>query len=265
MADPFQPPAPLQVLIVDDEPLARLRLRQLLADGAGAAGLNLSLNVQEAAQALQAIDCLRAQPVDLVLLDIRMPGQDGLQLAATLRALPAPPQIVFVTAHAEHALQAFELQALDYLTKPVQAARLRQLLQRVAALRAPRPIVPAPAPQAAAAEPRMLLIQDRQRVLRIPLDEIVMARAHHKQVTLSTLTRQHLLDQSLAELEPQLGPSFVRVHRNAIVARHAVRELRRAATGVSDSGWALRVMPGEVWVPVSRRLLAAVRATLRQH
>ena len=113
--------AGLRVLVVDDEALARSRLRTLLGD----CGQDLVLQVDESSSASDALIALREQACDLVLLDIHMPGMDGLTLAALLRDLPEPPAVVFVTAHAEHALQAFELEALDYLTKPVRLERLQ--------------------------------------------------------------------------------------------------------------------------------------------
>ena len=118
----------MHILIVDDEALARGRLRTLLSDCAHGPH-----PVQEAADAQQALRLLQAaQPthVQLVLLDIHMPGQDGLQFAQTLSSMPNPPAIVFVTAHANHAVQAFELDAVDYLTKPVRLERLQQSLQK---------------------------------------------------------------------------------------------------------------------------------------
>src|SRR3990167_6243223 len=117
----------LKVLIVDDEPLARARLRTLLGDCTAPAVLVDG----EAANATQALEMMRRQHFDLALLDIHMPGADGLTLAQTLRTLPAPPAVVFVTAHAEHAVQAFELEAVDYLTKPVRLERLQAALERV--------------------------------------------------------------------------------------------------------------------------------------
>ena len=112
---------PLSVLIVDDELLARARLRALLGDCSAPA----AQVVAEAANAVQALAWLQHQTVDVALIDIHMPGADGLTLAQALRALPHPPAVVFVTAHAEHAVQAFELEALDYLTKPVRLERLQ--------------------------------------------------------------------------------------------------------------------------------------------
>jgi two-component system response regulator AlgR len=118
----------LRVLIVDDEELARMRLRQLVGDCVEPSAVVAG----EAANAVQAMSWLATQSCDVVLLDVQMPGRDGTQLAAEFKRLPAPPAVVFVTAHAEHALRAFDLDAVDYLTKPVKRERLQAALQRVA-------------------------------------------------------------------------------------------------------------------------------------
>ncbi len=243
----------LRVLLVDDEPLARLRLRTLLQ-----ATTNPEVQVVgEAGDAQQALDLLRTQTCDLVLLDIRMPGRDGLQLAEALNRQPQPPAVVFVTAHGGHALRAFELDAVDYLTKPVRRERLLAALQRAAQRRSPTTTAAAPLDD----EP-VLVVNDRTRTLRIPLTEILYLRAEMKYVTLHTPTRSHVLDESLADLELRLGPGFIRIHRNALVARGAVRELQRRTDAGADEGWAVRVAPRDAWLPVSRRQVSAVREAL---
>jgi two-component system, LytTR family, response regulator AlgR len=245
---------PLKVLIVDDEELARLRLRGLVE------GLvePLSEVVGEAADADAAVTLMTSTAVDVLLLDIRMPGRSGLQLADALRRLPSPPAVVFVTAHAVHALDAFELEATDYLTKPVRRERLQSALQRVAQRRA------APPASASAASP-LLVVSDRGRVLRVPLAELLYLKAELKYVTLRTATASYLLDDALADLEQRLGDSVVRIHRNALVARHAVRALeRRPATDdpAAADGWAVKVAATDEWLAVSRRQLASVRDAL---
>ena len=162
----------LKVLLVDDEALARARLRTLLAECEAPAAVPAG----EAANAAQAMELLLRQPVDAVLLDVHMPGADGLALAQALRDLPHPPAVVFVTAHAEHAVAAFELEAVDYLTKPVRRERLEAALQKVQRAMLARGEAPAAAPQ-------VLLIHDRGRTERVPIDEVLYFKAELKYVT----------------------------------------------------------------------------------
>jgi len=256
----------VKLLLVDDEALARLRLRSLIADLATAVPPLVAQVVGEAGDAQAALALLQTVAVDAVLLDIRMPGAGGLQLAAQLRRMQLPPAVIFVTAHTEHALKAFELEATDYLTKPVRRERLQAALQRVeqrlqAARTRASAAVDAPALPAAP----VLVVSDRGRTLRLPLDEVLYLKAELKYVTLRTALHSHVLDETLLELEARLGAlggDFLRVHRNALVARRAIRELELHSDEVD--GWAVRVAPLGEWLAVSRRQVAAVRAALVQ-
>jgi two-component system response regulator AlgR len=246
----------LKVLLVDDEPLARLRLRTLLQEAADP----LVEVIGEAGDAAAATALLGTRPCDLLLLDIGLPGLDGMQFTALLRERPDAPSVVFVTAHAEHALRAFELDAADYLTKPVSRERLRAALQRVAQRRR------AAAPPAGPPAGGVLVVHDRGRMLRVPLAEVLYLKAELKYVTLRTAEHSHVLDDALADLEQRLGDGFVRVHRNALVARSAVRALQRRRGSGGDEGhaehWAVQIMPTGEWLAVSRRQLGAVREAL---
>ena len=242
----------LNILIVDDEPLARVRLKTLLAD----CTQPTVQRIAEAANATEALQALAGGGVDVVLLDIHMPGADGLTLAQALRALPAPPAVVFVTAHAEHALRAFELEALDYLTKPVRLERLQSALQRAA-----RRLQSRPSPEGAA-ESDALVIQTRHRTERVPLDEVLYLRAELKYLTVCTRQHSYILEATLADLEGRYPERFIRIHRNALVARHAVRALERQVDPQDGEAWAVRLDGIEERLWVSRRQLAAVRALL---
>ena len=268
----------LQLLIVDDEPLARLRLRTLVQDlqapGVRSAAPNEApawAVVGEAASAEQALQWLRQHTVHALLLDIHMPGRSGLDLARALRAMPSPPAVVFVTAYAEHALQAFELDAVDYLTKPVRKERLADALQRLETrLRLNAGAAPAVAGAPAEGADKALVINERGRVLRLPVADVLVCQAEQKQVLLRTAAGSYLIDDSLTELEDRLarlGGSFIRVHRNALVALAAMRELELRQTDVgraadASEGWAVRVAPLDEWLAVSRRQVSAVKAAL---
>jgi two-component system, LytTR family, response regulator AlgR len=244
---------PLKILIVDDEPLARLRLRSLLS----AIGEPASTVVGEAASADEALARLREQPADLLLLDVRMPGQSGVAFATALRRAVPAPAVVFVSAFPEHAIDAFDLDAVDYLTKPVRQERLQAALQRVL-----QRLYPVSTTTAMALDEPVLVVHDRGRLVRVPVAEVLYLKAELKYVTLRTAEHEYLLDDALADLEQRLGEGFVRVHRNALVARRAVRALERRGAEGSDEGWAVRVAPADEWLAVSRRQLATVREAL---
>ncbi|HWK83054.1 MAG TPA: LytTR family DNA-binding domain-containing protein [Caldimonas sp.] len=253
---------PLRVLVVDDEELARMRLKSLV----GECGDPRCAVVGEAANGAQAMVWLTTHECDLLLLDVHMPGRDGTQLAAELRFRSPAPAIVFVTAHAEHALKAFDLEAIDYLTKPVKRERLQMALRRVAQ-RLALGLPAAGAPKEDEEEGPVIVVSDRGRVIRVPVGDVLYLKAELKYVTLRTADHTHVLDDSLAELEERLGDRFLRVHRNALVARRAVRALeRRTLAGDSDDegaeGWAVCMAPVGEWLAVSRRQVAAVREAL---
>lgn len=255
----------MHILLVDDEALARQRLRTLLGDLAGELPPYRLSEAASGTEALQQVQAHAGPAVDLVLLDIHLPGLDGLGLAQALQALPQPPAVVFVTAHAEHAVGAFELDAADYLTKPVRRERLLQALAKARRHgRGPAWGLPATAstPPAAPAEDEHLLIQDRGRTERVPLSEVLYLRAEQKYVTVRTATRTHLLDASLSELEARYGARLLRIHRNTLVARQALRALERLPDTEDGDGWAVRLHGLAEVLPVSRRQAAAVRDAL---
>ena len=242
----------LKVLVVDDEALARSRLRTLLGDCTAPAAVAAA----EAADAVQAMKALQHESFDAVLLDIRMPGVDGMALARAIAALPQPPSVVFITAHSEHAVQAFELEAVDYLTKPVRLERLQQALQKVERLgQSPRTT-----PTQEAED--MLIIQDRGRTERVPLAEVLYFKAELKYITVRTVSRSYILDGSLSELEERYATRFMRIHRNALIARRAVRSLEKHFDPEEGEGWAVRLNGVDELLAVSRRQLSAVREAI---
>jgi two-component system, LytTR family, response regulator AlgR len=246
----------LKVLIVDDEPLARNRLRTLLGDctqpKASVGG--------EAQNAAEALAWLNKAHFDAVLLDIHMPGDDGLALARAIKSLPHQPEnqpaIVFITAHAEHAVEAFELTATDYLTKPVRLERLQNSLQKIEhfrqSIRRPEPNLPS----------EILLIQERGITERIPLHEILYLKAELKYISVRTALKTHILEGSLNELEARYPNHFLRIHRNALVSTRAMRALEKHDDPDECEGWALRLVGIDELLMVSRRQLAAVKEVI---
>jgi two-component system response regulator AlgR len=242
----------LKILIVDDETLARSRLRTLLGD-CDEPCVDV---IDEADNAVQAMGLVRSGDFDLVLIDIHMPGVDGLALAKALRQLPTGPHFIFVTATAKHAVQAFELEAVDYLTKPVRLKRLQQALQKVDRLLA-HPVL-----NEVNGAVECLVIQDRGRCERVPLTDVVYLKAELKYVTLRTVEREHIFSGTLSDLEQKYAHLFVRVHRNALVARACVRSVERVVDPVEGDGWVVQLDGMEKPLPVSRRVFPAVRKAL---
>jgi two-component system, LytTR family, response regulator AlgR len=241
----------LKVFIADDEEPARERLKTLLGDIAAEVPTRV---VGEARHGVEAVEHAAASGAQLVLLDIQMPGMGGLEVARHLARLEQPPRIVFVTAHDRHAVEAFELNALDYLLKPVRAERL------VAALR--KAAVPASEQlaKAAADAPREYLsVAERNRIVLVPVRDIVFLRAEQKYVSARTRDRVHLLEDPLIALEREFAVRFVRIHRNCLVARTAIRAFERVPGSDEEPGW-LVVLDGiEEKLPVSRRQWPFVR------
>lgn len=266
----MSPSAPLRILIVDDEPLARERLRTLLADIArqcpGALVANVVAEVvAEAGNGLEALARLRerpagAPPVDVVLADIRMPAMDGIELASHLARLDPAPAVIFTTAYDHYAVQAFDLNAVDYLLKPVRAQRLLTALQKLPRQGVDRKLLERIGQGARGGGRSHLSCHERGRLLLVPVAEVLYFRADLKYVVARTAEREYLLDESLTHLEAELGPSFLRLHRAVLVARHALAGFEKAAGDDAEAyGWALlRGVPEKL--PVSRRQWVTARA-----
>ncbi|MFN4342321.1 MAG: LytR/AlgR family response regulator transcription factor [Azonexus sp.] len=252
--------SPLNILIVDDEPLARDRLRTLLAD---LAVQMPSVVVGEAANGAQALDLLQTHAADVVLADIRMPGMDGIELATHLGCLEKPPAVIFCTAYDNYAVQAFDLNAVDYLLKPVRAQRLLAALQKVPVSR-PDGALLARIGQAVRGGGRThLSCHERGRLLLVPVSEVLYFKADLKYVTARTAEREYLLDEALTHLETEFADRFLRLHRSVLVAKTAVAGFEKAAGDDAEAyGWALlRGVPEKL--PVSRRQWAPAKALVR--
>src|SRR2546429_4050718 len=164
-----------------------------------------------------------------------MPDMDGIELARHLLKLPLPPVLIFTTAYREHAIAAFEVHAIDYLVKRVRVQRLLSALQKVPRL---KPLSDTKLNRLPAAARRFLSVTERSRVVLVPIDEIVYLKAELEYITIRTADREFLLEESLTRLEEEFGPRFVRVHRNCLVGRDAIRgfERRGGAEGGAPSG-----------------------------
>ena len=257
----------LRVFIADDEAPARGRLRELLEDIRAEIPTQV---VGEARNGIETVERLPASGAEILLLDIEMPGMHGLEVARHIGRLPEGPAVIFVTAHDRHAVEAFELNALDYLLKPVRAARLAAALKRAEALGPPSAqTLESAADQLREADGRgrtHFSLAERNRILLVPVSEVVYLKAEQKYVTLRTREREHLIDESLISLEREFGERFVRIHRNCIVARDAVRGFERAANAEDEEAHWLVVLEGIAErLPVSRRQWAAVRALVAQN
>ena len=249
----------LSVLIVDDEAPARARLRDLLADVAAEVPNEV---VAEAANGCLAVEALAAHRVDLAFIDIRMPTMDGIELARHLASLEHPPAIVFVTAYDSYAVNAFELNAIDYLLKPVRAPRLLAALRKVCER---RPAVALPSlAQIQQGARTHLSCHERGRLLLIPVADILYFKADLKYVTARTAVREYLLDESLAHLEEEFSLRFIRLHRSTLAAREAIVGFEKSADEDNETQWQalLRGVPDKL--PVSRRQWPLVKSYARQ-
>jgi two-component system response regulator AlgR len=251
----------LRLLIVDDEAPARTRLRNLLDDLATQVPTRV---VAEAADGIEALQRIDGVAVDVAVIDIRMPRMDGIELARHLAKQARPPAVIFATAYDQYAVKAFELSAIDYLLKPVKAARLAEALQKAA--RTP-PGAAALIQAAEAIEPggrRQLRCLERGKVLLVPVAEVLYFKAEQKYVTARTREREYLLEEALAQLETEFASRFMRIHRNCLVARDTVGGYERdhETAGEADPRWALILVGVPERLTVSRRLWPQVKATL---
>ncbi len=234
--------APFNIVIADDEPPARNRLRELLAE---IPGVTL---VGEARHGNEALELAQQLKPHVLLLDIRMPNMDGIEAAAHAQKLPQPPAIIFTTAFDGYAIQAFEMNAVDYLLKPIRQERL------AAALHKARVLLPA---QVEALKPLQrtrtyFSVNHHGRILLIPVHEVIYLRAELKYVTLRTKEQEYLIEESLTQLEQELGHLFLRLHRNCLVAQSSISGYEKRELN-GESGWhaILRDIPDTI--AVSRR------------
>jgi two-component system response regulator AlgR len=243
----------MKILIVDDEKLARVRLRELIMKIGGHAVVGEAINGSD------AIDKVMELHPDVLLMDIRMPVMDGLEAAMHLTSLEDPPNVIFTTAYDEHALEAFEVNAVDYLLKPIRKERLATALERARAvnLQQLKDI------NRAQDEPRSrthISVQLRGRISLIPVRDIIYFMADSKYVTVRTPAERHLIEDSLVSLEEEFGEHFLRIHRNALVATDFIRGIEKQPSG----RWQVLLKDINDKLDVSRRHTAQVRRWARR-
>jgi two-component system response regulator AlgR len=242
----------IRTLIVDDEPPARERLRRLLD------AINEVAVVGEAGSGNEALALCAQLVPDVVLLDIRMPGMDGIEAARHLNALEEPPAVIFTTAYDQHALEAFETQAVGYLLKPVRQEKLARAIRHAARVAAPQLLRLAEQSQLGRRRAQICARLGEQLRL-ILVEDIYYFAAGQKYVTVRHRGGRDLIDESLRSLATEFMPEFVRIHRNSLVAARYVSAVERGA----DGHYSVRMKHCEEVLPVSRRHAAEALRQLR--
>ncbi len=241
----------MNVLIVDDEQLARQRLRKLLAESGGYQIVGEAETGEDALRKTQA-----ANP-DVVLMDIRMPGMDGIEAASYINRMDKPPAIIFTTAYSEHALKAFETHAIDYLLKPIKQSRLSAALD--AAKRMNKAQLSKLRDDETIGARKKICVKSRGSLELIPVEEILYFKADQKYVTLRTSDQEHLIEESLKLLEQEFSQQFIRIHRNALVAVDSLHGLLKN----NDGHTCVNFNEVDDLLEISRRHLPDIRKKLR--
>jgi len=243
----------MKILIVDDEALARERLSGLISE------IDPSAILIEAEHGLAALDAVQRQPLDIILLDIRMPLMDGLEVAHHLANLESPPAVIFTTAYQDHALEAFDIHAVDYLLKPIRKQRLMDALQRARTLRRGNINEIRSQDDLNAARSHLSAIKQGDIQL-IPVNDIRYLKADQKYIVAAWPGGQILLDESLKSLESEFHSIFIRIHRNALVASQYIEGLKKDKEGYLSIQ--LRNMTDTL--RISRRHLSSIRQAIKK-
>jgi len=241
----------MKILIVDDETLARERLGELITE------LDSDISFSQAENGLQALETIQKEQPDIVLLDIRMPVMDGLETAQHIADLASPPAVIFTTAYQEHALDAFETNAVDYLLKPIRKQRLQTALQRASVLNRARV---SELRDADASIRTHLSAVVHGNIQLVPVEKIRYLKADQKYVTASWPGGELLLDESLKSLETEFSVQFLRIHRNALISKQHIEGLEKDVTG----SYYVRLRDMQTALTVSRRHLGEVKTAIKR-
>ena len=238
----------MKILVVDDESLARARLCRFIETA------ELGDVVCQAQNGIEAIEAVERFAPDVVLMDIQMPAMDGLEAAQHLSQLDTPPAIIFITAYDEYALQAFDVQAVGYLLKPVRLENLKAALSKLKKINKVQANAINNSPSRS-----HISAKTHQGLELIPIENVILFRADHKYISVFHKLGELLIDEPLKELEDEFPNEFIRVHRNALVAIKSISGFEKQ----DDGGYALRLTGFDESIPISRRHVTAVRKLVK--
>lgn len=237
----------LKILIADDEAPARNRMRDLLGD------IEHIEIVAEAKNGKEAIDLAESCKPDLMLLDIRMPVMDGIEAAQHAQKLDHKPHIIFTTAFDAYAIKAFDLNAIDYLLKPIRQERLQTAINKAHALQ-PNQLASLKSLQDLQKKSRThLSIHERGRVMLVPIESIIYLRAELKYITVRTVEREYLIEESLTHLEAEFNERFIRLHRNCLVAPQFITGYEKRLSNDNEQQWVALLKNIPETIAISRR------------
>jgi two-component system response regulator AlgR len=238
----------MKYLVIDDEFLARARLKELLLR------IDPSAEVYEAENGQQALDLCESHKPDTALVDIRMPGISGIELVYHMTTLEHSPAVIFTTAYSEYALEAFEANAIDYLLKPVQVDRLKRALQKA------DPITKVQTESLKKTTRSMhISISQKGKIKLVPIQNICYLKAENKYVLVKTMKEEYLMNDTLNNLEKELGDNFLRVHRNALISTEHLEGLEKN----DDGQWCVFFRGIDDKVEISRRQTPTIRSWLK--
>ena len=242
----------MRVLIVDDEKLARERMRKLLDEIGGYQVVGEGVNGNEAVERVNELN------PDILLMDIHMPGMDGLEAAMHIMGFENAPCVIFTTAYDQHALEAFEVNAVDYLLKPIRRERLASALQKASKLTVQQ-LQEVNNAQEEPPSRTHISVHMRGNIRLIPVQDIIYFHADSKYVAIKTRMEEHLVEESLINLEKEFENRFLRIHRNALVATAHIEGIEKTPTG----NWQITLKNCDKKLDVSRRHAASVRRWAR--